>query len=143
MVNLIWQTRWQTSATTGYIVQEITTRMSAFGCNGTPLNVPANHYFEAWRITGPNTFDPNAFDYWTIQTGANTRGHWTKTGRVFWVPALDPSWNLSSGRVSHAGSLLSGLSARDLGTVLLTRTIGGTWEGCNGAFSTHGPYNGP
>ena len=72
------KTAWVTNATTGYLVQEIDGQMTATDAAGRPVPIDVPHYWEAWRINGPNRFDPSPFDHWTIHFRTGTRGTWRK-----------------------------------------------------------------
>lgn len=139
-VNFLWAIRWEIDVSSGYLIQEMDNRMSAQNCSGhTVPNSDVPHYWEAWQITGPNQFQPGAFDYWTIRLPLGTRGTWSKTGRVFWIPTLDPAWGFRLNQVSSALLLLSTTTpVPHLGTPILVRQIGGRWDGCSGSImSSH------
>jgi len=140
--NYYWRAQWGIDVSTGYIIQRIQTTINATSCSGnaaapvtgTPL------YWEAWHITGPNTFSPHAFDIWTIDLSAGTRGTWSKQGDVYWVPDLDAAWGFRAGSVANAGLLKStSVPVRDLGQVIMSRTRAGRWDGCQGnvLLNTH------
>jgi hypothetical protein len=140
-VNYYLKARWETSATSGYLIQEIDVWMNVTDAAGRPVNADQAHYWEAWRIKGLNLFDANPFDCWSINISAQTQGTWRKTGTVFWVPALLPEWNFHRGQVRNAGKLIStGVPPQHLGSPLFTRTRAGQWNGCAGhpALYTHG-----
>src|SRR5262249_19096122 len=61
-VNFFWKRQWVISATSGFLVQEVETQMSAENCrNNQPVQVAGDpHYWEYWEITGRNQFVPNS-----------------------------------------------------------------------------------
>jgi hypothetical protein len=129
-INFLWQTQWQTDATSGYIVQEVYTVFHVVNCHGHDMPVGWNRYFEAWRITGPDSFEPNGFDFWTIRLG-NGRGTWSKTGDAFLVDALDPNAHFEHNPSRGAHALLSTTTQpTGLGPVKLHRRVEGEWEAC-------------
>jgi hypothetical protein len=143
--HLRWRTRWTTNATSGYIVQEVYTEIREENCSGQSQPVIWTRYWEAWQITGTNTFSPNAFDRWSITLGANRKGTWHKRGQVYIVAALDPAANFTPGGARDAFQLLSTYTQpRNLGTVLRTRGISGEYNTCGHlALWYHRPLSTP
>jgi hypothetical protein len=131
-VNFFWKRQWATSAMSGFLVQEVETRMETHNCRDNSLVPPSGepHYWEYWEITGPNQFLPNPVDLWTIECSRlGTRGNWTKTGRVFWVPARPRP---PTSRVGGAHNLPSTTTRpSNLGNPIHEATRGGVWDGCN------------
>ena len=136
LVHFWWKASWNTDATSGYIIQEVYTHITQVNCTGQPDAPIWVRYWEAWRITGANTFDPNPFDYWTIVLGANRTGTWVKRANVYHVSSLDPAAGFAVGRVPDARILLSTHTRpQNLGRPLLTRQARGEYNTC-GPVST-------
>lgn len=126
-----WKIGWETDATSGYIVQEIYVVIEVTNCRGVPQPPQWSRYFEAWRVTGRNSFDPNPYDIWTIQLGLGTRGVWTKTGVAHCVATLDPNAGFRPGGAREANQLLSTYTQpANLGPALVSRTVQAEWNGC-------------
>jgi hypothetical protein len=129
-----WKTLWETDQITGYVVQEVYTVLNYATCRGVALRPTWSRYFEAWQITGRNTFQPNGFDFWTIQLGSG-RGTWTKTGVAHWVDALDRQAHFRPGGAREANILLSThTQPTNLGPPLLRRSVSGEWDGCGSSY---------
>ncbi len=141
---------WATNAQSGFIIQEVLNKQNFASCeDGTPGSM-AEQYYEAWNV-GPGSLGVvtpavdnvnDIFDRPAITPIAHrsTTGYWIKTGKVYWVSALDPAAGFAAGNVKSARDLLSTTNRpNNLGSVLNNRKYGGHWDSCDPKKPTHDP----
>jgi hypothetical protein len=144
-----WGIAWDTNARKGFIVQEIRHKVSARDCIGrdTIQFRFSPRYWEAWSVNASGQVLPQVTtgenDMWGAHpiNDEQTRGEWSKTGEVHWVPTLDPRAGFAQGAVPGAGPHLLSTKKQptNLGPTLLTRHAAGTWDCCGGT-QTHRPF---
>jgi hypothetical protein len=150
-----WLIRWNTTLRGGYIVQEVINTMNVThhtkptameAALGGAEKFPTPHYWEAWYVDLQGNITPVDHDAWTRVERPGTSGHWTMTGLVYTVRSLDPDAGFGKNVVPDASgddkktSLLSTVTQpKNLGPVLLRRTVGGTWKHSDNG--KHGPLD--
>jgi hypothetical protein len=138
-----WQVGFATTGTNGWIVQEVVNTYRAQDSAGTDLGgaMPTAQYWEAWAVDAASAVTPSAGgtnDFWLRPSrGANTQGHWSMRGKVYFTTTDPATQGLTPGGVPDAGILLSSTSApAGLGIARLHRYAQGTWDS-TGATPTH------
>ena len=105
--HFFWQIQWNTSATSGFIIQEIYTEIHEQTCFAAAASpVIWTRYWEAWAVTALSTIENDGHDVWTIQLGNTTRGWWVKRSVAYWVSALDNPGSWSRTAVADTNGLL-------------------------------------
>jgi hypothetical protein len=76
----------------------------------------------------PNVGGDN--DHWDQGAmGARTKGTWSTTGALHWIPCAATPGGMAADAVSNAGMLVSSIGAPPgLGTALLHRSARATWD---------------
>lgn len=137
----LWKVNWITNGRNGFIVQEISSTVHAWSCDGKPISSPTHftpRYWEAWNVDGLGRMTPNSEDTWLRWGFFNSRGNWSATGKVYWVTTLDPAAHFATGKVPEAGKILLSTTTppKHLGASLQNRRAAGKWE-CCGNKKTH------
>lgn len=144
-----WEVGFNTSGQDGWIVQEIVNTYRAENAAGQAQSggQPTPHYWEAWPVDSSSTVSPArgaTNDFWIRPNrGANTKGHWSMTGKAYFTKTNPGNAGLSAAGVPDAGILLSATTAPpDLGIARLHRYAQGTWDS-TGTTPTHTGSAGP
>jgi hypothetical protein len=122
----------------GWVVQEITNTFRAADALGNPVvPAPTPHYWEAWSVDAAGAVDP-AFvdargcdDWIRPDRGANTEGHWSMEGTVYFTTTDPATQGFAPGAVANAGGLLASAAAAapaGLGVARLHRYAQGYWD---------------
>ena len=129
--HFFWQIQWNTSATSGFIIQEIYTEIHEQTCFAAAASpVIWTRYWEAWAVTDrAPSIENDGHDVWTIQLGNTTRGWWVKRSVAYWVSALDNPGSWSRTAVADTNGLL-GKRSRPTNLALLSTAAR---SGANGA----------
>lgn len=127
-----------TGGQAGWVVQEITNTFratDAMGNNVVPAPIP--HYWEAWSVDAAGNIDPNFVDargcddWIRPDRGANTEGHWSMEGTVYFTTTDPATQGFVAGGVANAGGLLATTAAAapaGLGVARLHRYAQGHWD---------------
>ncbi len=139
----LWKVNWITNGRNGFIVQEISSTVHVWSCDGRPISSPTHftpRYWEVWNVDGLGRMTPSSEDTWVRWGFFNSRGNWSATGGVYWVTTLDPAAHFATGKVPEAGktSLSTTTPPKHLGAPLQNRRAAGKWE-CCGNKKTHIP----
>ena len=144
-----WRVGFATTATSGWIVQEINNSLTGTGAGGGALGgpKPTPQYWEAWEVDAASAITPAVGpnnDYWIRPgRGAGSKGHWSMTGHVYFTTTDPKTQGFTPGGVKDAGILLSTTTAPSgLGLARLHRYAQGSWDS-TGATPTHTGSAGP
>lgn len=127
-----------TGGNAGWVVQEITNTFRAVDAFGNAVApAPAPHYWEAWAVDAAGNIDPNFVDargcddWIRPDRGANTEGHWSMEGTVYFTTTDPATQGFVAGAVPNAGGLLASTAAAapaGLGVARLHRYAQGYWD---------------
>ena len=132
-----WHVAFSTTGRTGWIVQEINNTVNGTDTTGTAMTTTslglAPHYYEAWSVDAAGAVTPKiagANDYWDQGgMGAGSKGHWSTTAALHWVPSAATPTGMSAGAVHNAGMLVSSVAAPPgLGVARLHRYSHANWD---------------
>lgn len=133
----MWHVAFATTGRTGWIVQKIDNTVNGTDATGaaiTPATLGlAPHYYEAWSVDAAGAVTPNVGgdnDHWDQGgMGAGTKGHWSTTGALYWVPGAPTPAGMAAGAVPNAGMLVSSFAAPPaLGVARLHRYAHANWD---------------
>lgn len=147
--SFMWDVLYTTTASNGWMVQEITNTFNATDVAGTNAPPGTNiipgsmnfHYFEAWAVDGSGKLSPSAGaanDMWRkAALWPGTQGNWTMVGYDYFTRTDPASQGLTPNGASNAGVLLSGWTMPSgLGFPLFERHANGAWDS-TGTTPTH------
>jgi hypothetical protein len=144
-----WRVGFSTSATSGWLVQEINNKFEGTDSAGTAIaaGIPTPKYWEAWEVDAASAITPAVGannDYWIRPgRGNGSKGRWSMTGKVYFTTTDPKTQGFTPGGVRDAGILLSTTSApTDLGLARLHRHAQGVWDSTS-ATPTHTGSAGP
>jgi|GEM_PF-2696539 len=133
----LWHVAFGTTGRTGWIVQKIDNTVNgtdAAGAAMTPASIGlAPAYYEAWSVDAAGAVTPNVAgdnDHWDQGgMGAGSKGHWSTTGALYWVPGAAAPAGMAAGSVPNAGMLVSSFAAPpNLGVARLHRYAHANWD---------------
>lgn len=126
-----------TTGRTGWIVQKVDNSLNGTDSTGAALT-PASigltpHYYEAWQVDAAGAVTPSVGgtnDMWDQgPIGAGSKGHWSTTASLYWVPGAATPGGMAAGAVPSAGILVSSTAAPPgLGVARLHRYAHATWD---------------
>lgn len=147
--NFDWRVGFNTTGKNGWLVQEIVNQFRGEDSTGTAISGASitPRYCEAWAVDATSNITPNVGvnnDYWIRPSrGANTKGHWSMTGSVYFTTTDPATQGFTPGGVANAGILLSTVTKPSgLGVARLHRYAQGTWDS-TGTTPTHTGSAGP
>lgn len=133
----MWHVAFATTGRTGWIVQKIDNTVNGTDAVGAAITLAtiglAPNYYEAWSVDAAGAVTPNVGgdnDHWDQGgMGAGTKGHWSTTGALYWVPGAATPAGMAAGTVPNAGMLVSSLAAPPgLGVARLHRYAHANWD---------------
>jgi hypothetical protein len=133
----MWHVAFSTTGRTGWIVQEIHNTVNGTDGTGaamTPASIGlAPDYYEAWSVDAAGTVTPSVGgdnDHWDQGgMGAGSKGHWSTTGKLYWVPGAATPAGMAARAVPNAGMLVSSFAAPPgLGVARLHRYAHANWD---------------
>jgi hypothetical protein len=133
----MWHVAFTPTGRTGWIVQKIHNTVNGTDSAGaamTPASIGlAPDYHEAWSVDAAGTVTPSVGgdnDHWDQGgMGAGSKGHWSTTGALYWVPGAATPAGMAAGAVPNAGMLVSSVAAPpNLGVARLHRYAHASWD---------------
>jgi hypothetical protein len=77
----VWKIKWITSGRSGFLVQEVVSRIRIFHCqSGASIDNPlpfTPRYWEVWTVDSFGNMAPTSDDTWTRHGFANSKGEWS------------------------------------------------------------------
>jgi len=126
-----------TTGRTGWIVQKVDNTLNGTDSTGaalTPTSIGLTpHYYEAWQVDATGAVTPavgGTNDMWDQgPIGAGSKGHWSTTAALYWVPGAATPAGMAASAVPSAGILVSSTAAPPgLGIARLHRYAHATWD---------------
>jgi hypothetical protein len=128
-----WGIEWETSGRNGWIVQEVVSDYRFENAGGAVAYGFTPRYWEAWPVDDAGKATPvdhRGNDDWIrSDKGADTKGHWSMRGTVYWTDTDPATQGFAERGVREAGDLLATTSApTGLGVPRDFRYAQGHWD---------------